>query len=670
MSINIRLIDEDIAFAEKVLLKEHEHFDAEERLPFIRCFETIDLQAVPGSGKTTALMAKLLILEKNLPFENNHGILVLSHTNAAIQEIERKIKKYCPKLFSYPNFVGTIQSFIDRFLAIPNCVNLFFVRPQIIDQEIFEQHLCFEFSRIAWNKQFGNPAAWLAKVLSNKSDKKPNDELMELIFGQVRRMRLDLNTSNIYDCKTKKVLLKDIENPKLKGLKNCFLNTIANGLLPYDWAYDLAEHYINNNPFVKEELRSRFSFVFVDEMQDMGQHQTDILEKLFSPPEETNVCYQRIGDKNQAIYGESNFDVIDSSWNSDNRATLKLTATHRLNPTTAAIVEKFGVVQTEIRSLRTASINPVLILFDKDKIIQVLPLFARILNDIEECNRNLLFRDEPIKAIGWRKDSEKGISIKDYFPNFQSHAAFRIRGRKSLWLDMKEALTEANNYQSFKPLHIAFWNSLLSVLKLENYSNSSITLSRDNLRRHLKLTKSEFHDSIEEQIFLCSSQLLDSHFESGLNDFKCFVSDRFLKEFSLSVKGSSEYFIPYKELAESDNYQIQNRYLDDKKSFSFDICTVHSVKGETHSATLYLETYYYNDGNNSYESQRLLDQFKGKSFPSNESRKRKIQSARMVYVGFSRARHLLCFAAQKSHFSEEDLTEIETMGWEINKELC
>ena len=90
MPQEINISDEDIHYAEKLLLPEGKEFD-DERKDFIRNLNTIDLQAVPGSGKTTALLAKLVILERKLPFADNSGILVLSHTNAAIDEIKEKI---------------------------------------------------------------------------------------------------------------------------------------------------------------------------------------------------------------------------------------------------------------------------------------------------------------------------------------------------------------------------------------------------------------------------------------------------------------------------------------------------------------------------------------------------------------------------------------------------
>src|SRR3989304_6350892 len=131
----IQVTDEDIKYTEKILLEEREYFDYE-RIAFIKNFEPIDLQAVPGSGKTTALLAKLLILERYLPFKDGSGILVISHTNAAVNEIKNRIGKYCPKLFSYPNFVGTIQSFVDQFLAVPYYVICKKKKPVRIDENI------------------------------------------------------------------------------------------------------------------------------------------------------------------------------------------------------------------------------------------------------------------------------------------------------------------------------------------------------------------------------------------------------------------------------------------------------------------------------------------------------------------------------------------------------
>ena len=76
-----------IARAERLLLPNGETFD-DERRDFIRSLDKRDLMAVPGSGKTTALQAKLYCMAQQLPQADGRGILVLSHTNTAVDELK------------------------------------------------------------------------------------------------------------------------------------------------------------------------------------------------------------------------------------------------------------------------------------------------------------------------------------------------------------------------------------------------------------------------------------------------------------------------------------------------------------------------------------------------------------------------------------------------------
>ena len=124
---SIVITDDDVAFAESLLFNGEKIYtidgndsslireQKQERLNFIKSLETLDLDAVPGSGKTTALLMKLVILEQKLPLVDGSGVAVLSHTNAAVDEIRLKIGYLCPKLFGYPNFIGTIQNFVNNY---------------------------------------------------------------------------------------------------------------------------------------------------------------------------------------------------------------------------------------------------------------------------------------------------------------------------------------------------------------------------------------------------------------------------------------------------------------------------------------------------------------------------------------------------------------------------
>lgn len=82
--------DEEIKMAHEVLLKGKDPFD-ETRVDIIKNDSSCYVQASPGSGKTTALLAKLVILANKLPLADGKGVCVLTHTNVAIDEIKAKV---------------------------------------------------------------------------------------------------------------------------------------------------------------------------------------------------------------------------------------------------------------------------------------------------------------------------------------------------------------------------------------------------------------------------------------------------------------------------------------------------------------------------------------------------------------------------------------------------
>ena len=83
---------------------------------------------------------------------------------------------------------------------------------------------------------------------------------------------------------------------------------------------------------------------------------------------------------------------------------------------------------------------------------------------------------------------------------------------------------------------------------------------------------------------------------------------------------------------------------------------MHSAKGQTHCATLYLESYYHG-----YESKKLKNFFLGRGIDLSKSRQ--VEASKMMYVGFSRPMDLLCFAVHEDRLN--DLRESLGNDWEI-----
>lgn len=88
---------------------------------------------------------------------------------------------------------------------------------------------------------------------------------------------------------------------------------------------------------------------------------------------------------------------------------------------------------------------------------------------------------------------------------------------------------------------------------------------------------------------------------------------------------------------------------------------MHGVKGETHKATLYLETYY----NKSHDLRKLLPFIKGQYDKKIANQKTGKEALKVAYVGMSRPTHLLCLAMNSEGLLQSDIDELNNNGWEV-----
>lgn len=120
----------------------------------INSWNSNDILACPGSGKTTVLIAKLKLIADKSPLKDGRGVCVLSHTNVAVSELKAKLGKSAERLLSYPNFVGTIQTFVDQYITFPFLRQFANTSIQVISDEDYANHLysliCKTDSKLKW----------------------------------------------------------------------------------------------------------------------------------------------------------------------------------------------------------------------------------------------------------------------------------------------------------------------------------------------------------------------------------------------------------------------------------------------------------------------------------------------------------------------------------------
>lgn len=676
----IKITGADIAYAEGVLLGEGESFEDEkdERKKFIRNLETIDLQAVPGSGKTTVLLAKLLILERYLPFRDGSGILVISHTNTAVDEIKNRLAKHCPKLFAYPNFVGTIQRFVDVFLATPFAWSYLNSRLPYIDTEIYQGELWKSFQGIYWDENSGSPGKWFWRrhIQQAKAQAVRDDETQEIckraIEREVKDLYFDFRDEKIKRASDGSVVLATQGNVKYDAIGRIIKGVVLEqGIISYEYAYHFGRVYLEKAPLVKALLQKRFRYMFVDEMQDMDRHQYDLLEEIFYDDGGSCSIYQRVGDKNQAIF--SHEVKLEEIWCYRKNNTLQLTGSHRLSPSIAGVVAPFGVPATPIDGWNTVNdeLSPHVIVFGDDSVEKAIPKFCELVKKYVDEGRIPKDRRYSIKAIAWRKGEDGKFGLKNYWRDFEA----KVTRSRLDYPNLKSyLLLRDSDGTDLNGICRNITNALVKVLRLEQVTDPERNgryFSRRGFQRHLRENHPEFYRDLRLKIFRWSRDVYMGKIESVYCDMKSFVP-RLLSMFEKDLSGASD-FVNDEVSREGhgmedsgENSRIKdNVYRCEKTGVQVRVGTVHSVKGETHTATLYLESYYEKDGRGqnakSYESQRLKDQFERKEMGSGAG-KRTRQSARMVYVGFSRPTHLLCFAVHRDRFDEK---LFRNKGWEI-----
>jgi DNA helicase-2/ATP-dependent DNA helicase PcrA len=671
----INISDEEIQYAERLLLPAEKTFD-DERKAFIRNFNTIDLQAVPGSGKTTALLAKLVILERKLPFADGSGILVLSHTNAAIDEIKEKIQKHCPRLFSYPNFIGTIQSFVDEFLAIPYYVQKFNKKPNRIDHEIYNEKIKSYLDKL-WLHRFNLSQETNSKVAHIKNNNEALFYNFRFHFSNEIQLVKKFNDDVLEISKprgnTRPQNYRDYTPQEKQEVYSWFLQfkkaILKSGILHYDDAYFLAEMYLRNFPSIKNILQKRFSFVFVDEMQDMETHQYNLLEKVFYDDGNSISKIQRIGDKNQAIYNSVKADDI---W-VDRPEVLRLNGSQRLSKHIANVVKKFALYSDEtfdIVGKNECEVKPHILVFENGTIESIIPCFAQIVKE-----NGLENSEKPIKVVCWntewkedetsRNDTAK-LRLEDYHKTFK-----KDKGKpKQDYDNLKSYLLYYEKKETLEPIRKNILNAFLKILRLENINTADERpYTKKKLIDFIHEKDVQKYDELNLNLYNWSIGIVREKTNEVLTSIKEYIPT-LLTIFDKQISASSNFINDDNAETPAENAEIlapTNHYKAD--GFEIEITSVHAVKGQTHCATLYLESYFQQDGRGanakSYESQRLKDQFLGTQIQSNVGDRIK-QSAKMAYVGFSRPTDLLCVAIHKDRF-DNLLSELNRQEWEIKE---
>jgi superfamily I DNA/RNA helicase len=544
----------------------------------------------------------------------------------------------------YPHFVGTIHSFVNEFLALP------WLRSK-------GRHVKIIDAEIALNDRWWRLPRGTRTYLEHK-----NGSPSSLTYT-----RSDFTGGG-----------KDAY-PADKGtyqnmVRACRESTEA-GYYCFDemfvWASELLDHF----PDVAVAIRSRFPLLFVDEVQDNSELQSAFLHRVFMQGG-GQVIRQRFGDSNQAIYHRpgatgASTDTFPSGEKAD------LPNSFRFGQGIAEVSAPLGVRPqaligcgpTASRVKRVACENAIF-LFDDASVLEVLPTYAKYL--IETFPPDALSQGDFTAVAGvHRSDKVDHLPrfMGHYVPDYDPDASGRQSKPTSMVQFLSRARLELAESSNTHPIASRCAEGILHLARL--VAEDIPFALRKSAHRYL-LERLADHGARQRYSELLG-HLIDCRCEISQSEWATDIAPAVLA-IAEAVAGSSllgrkaEEFVDWAE--DQTNAEASLRptnlfqYPANKPQVSIRLGSIHSVKGETHTATLVLESYQ-----KAHHLKKLLPWLLGKRpKPGSDNCGEDaaiIERLKLHYVAMTRPSHLLCLAMPKSTFKAAQIDLMRKRKWRV-----
>lgn len=638
------------------------------RRSFVTANNSLDVAACPGSGKTTLIVAKLAILAKKWPHRTK-GICVLSHTNVAREEIQRRLGGTVigQRLLGYPHFIDTIHGFVNRFLALPWLVSNGYRSPTI-DNDVTSMYRRHTLTTSDYWK--------VQNFLKNKHSD----------FTQIRIRSRDLSFDlggKAFPASSNTTTFAIVD----KAIKASALA----GYFCHDEMFVWARALLEDAPDVALWLRRRFPLVILDEMQDTSALQGQVLHAIF-PRDATGSVVQRVGDPNQAIFDDADGDAdrSDPFPDSNVRRCLDIPNSYRFGPRIATLASPFALRPVGATGL--CGVGPsrpagsadacehAIFVFPDNKTDGVLDAYgkhvlAQLGDDILPTGVvtavGAVHQDAPDISPGtahypksvthYWKDYTAEIAKKEPHPKsliqYFRAAQATARGHTDLWpgveriasglVRLASHIGDAGRLKGKPRIHRAITDVLEDRAEvLSKYRG----LLRTVLMESLPLEEASWNTLRVDALLIAGALCEGSTKPASATEFLAWTT---IGAVTVGAKPG-----------DNPNPNVC-RVSDGSRHVDIRLGSIHSVKGQTHLATLVLSTHWHD-----HSSDRILPWLLGTKVNQSGAGPRDCRRLVQAYVAMTRPTRMICLALRRSALGDtsaftHDVGTLISRGWRV-----
>ncbi|RLU55868.1 ATP-dependent helicase [Streptococcus iniae] len=484
-------------------------------------------------------------------------------------------------------------------------------------------------------------------ILGDKQMRVLDDDLFQERFNKQFELRKPKNYNDDWSLpNTKKweinwnfdnldqVASKVVPNSYNRAFNNSITWLFNQGIVTNKCCLELAKWYIEQR---RETLRTiiskRFSYLLLDEAQDTSQLQFSLIRSLF---ESTSVFIQKFGDPYQAIYNIWGGDT-GLAWQVDRSIEKRISKTSRFSESIVEIVKNVCVVNYNdfYSDSNHTSFSPYYIVYSNGD--DILNKYSSLIEGLEIENASFKESNKAKMIVS--------INHKDLESTFGNKYQ-RPTSEKRKQVNQVKLLTDL----IYKEVSRYFDNPID-----EYFNNDEIRIQVFNIFMDLKNSNQETVIKNLQKLVDNLISIIDATENEILLNSELDMAEEILQKFLSNYP---------KDMPEEHN----NNVID------IGIGTIHSVKGETHKATLLMMDSTFTIGfkrdSPSYSLLSLLEQYLMKDYrelPAEKNKEEKeIEKAlKLAYVALSRPTHLVCIGipAQLIERDSDFLSNLQKAGW-------